>query len=114
MRFYSELFNEDLSEPLKIFEESVKSDLKVEAHTLESVNHALERFGPLYRPSDRGVQIKGRVRVVVIEGLDANACGGTHVASLSELGFVREARVSQTEEKLWELQFGLFDPEKSV
>jgi alanyl-tRNA synthetase len=38
----------------------------------------------LRKPSERG----GPLRVVTIEGLDVNACGGTHVASTGELGLV--------------------------
>jgi len=30
--------------------------------------------------------VDGQVRVVEIEGFDAQACGGTHVASTAELG----------------------------
>jgi misacylated tRNA(Ala) deacylase len=40
--------------------------------------------------------IDGRVRVVEIEGFDAQACGGTHVTNLSELG---RFSISKTENK---------------
>ena len=109
MRFYSESFNGDLAGPLAIFEESVRQALKVEAHLLESVNHALERFGPLYRPSDKGVQIKGKVRVVVIEGLDANACGGTHVRDLGEVGAIAALSAVRAEDGCWETDFSLIE-----
>ncbi len=32
--------------------------------------------------------VQGRVRIVEIEGFDAQACGGTHVHSTSEIGQV--------------------------
>ncbi len=38
----------------------------------------------LRKPSERG----GPLRVVTIEGLDVNACGGTHVARTGELGLL--------------------------
>lgn len=34
----------------------------------------------------RSIKVEGRVKVVFIEGLDAVACGGVHVASTSEIG----------------------------
>lgn len=58
----------------------------VRAELLESVDAAVSRFGEIFRPGDPSVAIRGKVRIVVIEELDANACGGTHVRSTSELG----------------------------
>lgn len=37
----------------------------------------------------------GRVRLVEIEGLDLQACGGTHVRSTSEIGKVRVAKIEK-------------------
>jgi misacylated tRNA(Ala) deacylase len=36
--------------------------------------------------------IEGRVRVVEIEGFDAQGCGGTHVSSTGEVGRLRIVR----------------------
>jgi len=46
----------------------------------KSLDHARERFGTLFRLSDR-YQLSGRLRVVHIDQTDANPCSGTHVAT---------------------------------
>ncbi len=38
---------------------------------------------------------QGRVRLVEIEGLDLQACGGTHVRSTGEIGRVEVARIGK-------------------
>jgi alanyl-tRNA synthetase len=43
----------------------------------KSLDHARDRHGALFRLSDRH-QLSGRVRLVVIDDLDANPCSGTH------------------------------------
>ena len=37
----------------------------------------------------------GRVRLVEIDGLDLQACGGTHVRSTKEIGRVRIAKIEK-------------------
>ena len=44
---------------------------------------AIAEFGPLYRgPSE----MKGPVSILLIDGWDANPCGGTHVRNTAEIG----------------------------
>lgn len=43
----------------------------------KSLEHARQRFGSLFRLSARH-QLSGRLRLIVIENLDANPCSGTH------------------------------------
>jgi alanyl-tRNA synthetase len=45
----------------------------------------------LRKPSDR----TGTLRIVSIEGVDHSACGGTHVRSLAEIGFVSVRRIEK-------------------
>jgi misacylated tRNA(Ala) deacylase len=37
----------------------------------------------------------GRVRLLEIEGVDLQPCGGTHVANTSEIGAVRVAKIEK-------------------
>jgi len=49
----------------------------------ETLSQAIEQYKDTYRgPKEMG----GPVSIIVIEGWDANPCGGTHVANLSEIG----------------------------
>jgi misacylated tRNA(Ala) deacylase len=38
---------------------------------------------------------QGRVRLIEIEGLDLQACGGTHVGSTAEIGRVEVTRIEK-------------------
>lgn len=58
----------------------------VRAEILSSVEEVHRHFGQLFRPGDPNVTIRGRVRVVIIDGLDVNACGGTHLRNTEEIG----------------------------
>ncbi len=58
---------------------AIQADLPVTWSVLDDVS-ALK----LRKPTDR----TGAIRVVTIEGLDVNACGGTHVAATGELGLL--------------------------
>ena len=43
----------------------------------KSIEHAEKEYGTLFRVSDR-YAFKGKVRLVCIDGIDANPCGGLH------------------------------------
>lgn len=49
----------------------------VSASKAKSIEHAEETYGELFRVSDRHA-FKGKVRLVVIDGFDANPCAGLH------------------------------------
>jgi Ser-tRNA(Ala) deacylase AlaX len=91
MKFRSEMSKgeEDLSKAIEIVKGAVQRNVKVEATVFDNLDEAKKKFGDLYRPSDPRVQIKGKVRIVHIDGIDANSCGGTHVRELGEIGEVR-------------------------
>ncbi len=50
-----------------------------------SLDDAKAAAGSLFRMNP-GIELKGTIRLITIEGLDANPCGGTHVLSLGEIG----------------------------
>lgn len=87
MRFLSKSFGveSDLRRSIEIVEKGMRDGLKVEAKVFDNLELAKSHFGDLYRPSDPRVQIKGKVRIVSIDGLDANSCGGTHLRNLAEI-----------------------------
>ncbi len=69
----------------KILAAAIGERREVRTEVFESAEAAAGALGPLLRASDPRVQLKGRARVVIIEGLDANACGGTHLKNLCEV-----------------------------
>jgi len=82
---------------LEGFSATMCSELEAKVNAVLNVDHPLRSF---YLPEEefrkredllRTLEVKppvvdGRVRVVEIEGFDAQACGGTHVATTTEVG----------------------------
>lgn len=82
---------------LEQFSAALCADLEAKVNAVLTGNHALTSYylsEEEFRTRDdllRTLEVKppvasGRVRVVEIEGFDAQACGGTHVASTAEVG----------------------------
>ena len=73
-----------------MFNSAVQSDLPVEVRTYSSVEEARTGNKDIFR-MDPALQLKGSIRVIIIDGFDANPCGGTHVRTLSEIGAIKPA-----------------------
>jgi misacylated tRNA(Ala) deacylase len=82
---------------LEGFSAALCAELERKVNAVLEANHALKSYyipeAEFRRRDDllRTLEVKppvsqGRVRVVEIEGFDAQACGGTHVGSTSEVG----------------------------
>ena len=69
---------------LGIAQEAILSNLNVEVRFYRNMDEA-RADNPYFRV-DPNLKLKGKIRVIVIDGFDANPCGGTHVKSLSEIG----------------------------
>ena len=80
-------------------EHVIREGRGVHADQLESIDLAVGKYGALFRPGDPAVKIKGRVRMIVIEGLDANACGGTHLRNTEEIKGVRLLSVTKGDQQ---------------
>jgi len=76
---------------------ALSAELEAKVNAVLDGNHAVRAYdvsedefrarGDLLRTLDASPPVRdGRVRVVEIEGLDAQACGGTHVDTTSEVG----------------------------
>lgn len=82
---HSSLQETELNEALLLVETFIKEDRKISSQTVKSESEAIELYQDVYRPTVASGSLKGSVRLIVIDGIDANACGGTHVKSLSEV-----------------------------
>lgn len=59
----------------------------IRAHNFDSMMAAEIEFGELLRQPK--IEFKNKVRIIEIEGVDANPCGGTHVKKLAEVGTIK-------------------------
>ncbi len=66
-------------------------------------NKALSQYG--FRLFEGGVPDGKTIRVVEIQGVDAEGCGGTHVKSTSELGFIKILKVDTIQEGIQRFTF---------
>lgn len=66
-------------------------------------NKALSQYG--FRLFEGGVPDGKTIRVVEIQGVDAEGCGGTHVKSTSELGFIKILKVDTVQEGIQRFTF---------
>ncbi len=70
-------------------------------------NKALSTYG--FRLFEGGVPDGKSIRVVEIQGVDAEGCGGTHVKSTSELGFLKILKVDTIQEGIQRFTFAAGD-----
>lgn len=83
---------------------AMEEDLPVSAHQHKTIEEARATYGELFREPQ--YNLKGNVRVVFIDRLDANPCGGTHVRSLSEIEPYEQVRYAPgTEADEWQVTF---------
>ncbi|MCL5783512.1 MAG: alanine--tRNA ligase [Candidatus Thermoplasmatota archaeon] len=66
-------------------------------------NGALSKYG--FRLFEGGVPEGGKVRVVEIDGVDVEGCGGTHLKSTGEIGFIKIIKVETIQEGIQRFTF---------
>lgn len=66
-------------------------------------NRALKKYG--FRLFEGGVPEGKEIRVVEIDGVDAEGCGGTHLKSTGEIGFLKIMRVETIQEGIQRITF---------
>lgn len=63
----------------------IDADEVVESQMFPSLDAATEKFGSLFR-IDPNLTLKGKIRVISINSIDANPCSGTHIRRTGEIG----------------------------
>jgi Ser-tRNA(Ala) deacylase AlaX len=92
------LTDSELTDALGMVHQYIREGRSVLSDTVSSEAQAHERYQELYRPTIASGSLKGSIRLVVIEGLDANACGGTHVRNLQEVCCIEIVQVKSVPE----------------
>jgi Ser-tRNA(Ala) deacylase AlaX len=85
---------------------AISRNAAVSQRSFPNIDLARNEYGSLFR-IDPDLAFKGRVRIVVIDGVDANPCGGTHVGRLEELNGVVTERLVRDDEGRNVLRFRL-------
>lgn len=79
---------EEMREVFTSLEKIVAEDRPVKPVSFEKLEEASAFFGTTMRYSPSRGPIKGKIRFMYVEGVDANPCGGTHVRSTKEIAGV--------------------------
>ena len=66
-------------------------------------NSALKKYG--FRLFQGGVPLSSKLRVVEIEGVDAEGCGGTHLDSTAEIGMIKILKAEPLQEGIQRIVF---------
>lgn len=93
----SGLTDSDLAQGQQRLAQEISQNRSIHSDSVESEAEAIKKYAQLYRPTIASGSLKGKVRLIVIDQLDANACGGTHVRSLGEVGAVQVTSVREDE-----------------
>ena len=80
----------------------ITENRKVRVRNIEW-NKAIDTFG--FRLFQGGVPDGKEIRVVEIDGVDVEGCGGTHVASTGELGFLKILKTETVQEGIQRIIF---------
>lgn len=93
-----------------VMNDVVKQDLAVRTFLMPLAEAAAEAGTLRSKAVTPPPQSDGRVRIVEIEGLDRQACGGTHLASTGQAGELRVLKVENKGRHNRRLRIGLAEP----
>ncbi len=66
-------------------------------------NNAIEKYG--FRLFEGGVPVSPKIRVVTVDGIDSEGCGGTHLNSTGEIGFIKIMKADMLQEGIQRITF---------
>ncbi|MCL4345477.1 MAG: alanine--tRNA ligase [Candidatus Thermoplasmatota archaeon] len=81
---------------------AITDNRKVTVRNLEW-NMAIGKYG--FRLFEGGVPLSDHLRVVDIDGIDVEGCGGTHLSSTGEIGFLKIISVENIQEGIQRITF---------
>jgi Ser-tRNA(Ala) deacylase AlaX len=93
----SALTDSDLAQGQLRLTQEISENRSILSDSVDSEADAIKKYAQLYRPTIASGSLKGKIRLILIDELDANACGGTHVRRLGEVGTVRLTSVREDE-----------------
>jgi alanyl-tRNA synthetase len=99
---YERISREQLKEIERIANEIVLKGIPIKS-TFMNRNDAEQKYG--FRIYQGGVVPGNVLRIVEIEGVDIEACGGTHCENTSEVGFIKILRTERIQDGVERLEY---------
>lgn len=84
---------------IKLSKDLLKDNLRVYTEEFSDAQQGIETHSDIYRGSENPA-FSGLFRLVIIEGVDANPCAGTHIRKLGEIADIELIEFSKNEIKI--------------
>ncbi len=99
---YKKISNNDIEEIENRCFKYIRAGKKITV-TNENWNLAIEKYG--FRLFEGGVPLSSKLRVVSIEDIDSEGCGGTHLDNTIDIGFIKIIKVETLQEGIQRIIF---------
>lgn len=99
---YRKITLEDIRNIENMCLEAIEQNRKITVANI-SWNQAIEKYG--FRLFEGGVPVSSKIRVVTIDGIDSEGCGGTHLKSTGEMGFIKIMKTETIQEGIQRIIF---------
>ena len=99
---YRKITLEDIRNIENMCLEAIEQNRKITVANI-SWNPAIEKYG--FRLFEGGVPVSSKIRVVTIDGIDSEGCGGTHLKSTGEIGFIKIMKTETIQEGVQRIIF---------
>ena len=99
---YKKISNDDIIEIENRCFQSIQAGKKITV-TNENWNSAIEKYG--FRLFEGGVPLSSKLRVVSIEDIDSEGCGGTHLDNTIDIGFIKIIKTETLQEGIQRVIF---------
>ena len=99
---YRKITLEDIRNIENMCLEAIEQNRKITVANI-SWNPAIEKYG--FRLFEGGVPVSSKIRVVTIDGIDSEGCGGTHLKSTGEMGFIKIMKTETIQEGIQRIIF---------
>jgi alanyl-tRNA synthetase len=99
---YRKITLEDIKNIENMCLEAIEQNRKITVANI-GWNPAIEKYG--FRLFEGGVPVSSKIRVVTIDGIDSEGCGGTHLKSTGEIGFIKIMKTETIQEGVQRIIF---------
>jgi len=99
---YSKIDLNDIKNIESLCFKAIQDNRKIDVASIKW-NDAIKEYG--FRLFEGGFPLSDKIRVVTIEGIDSEGCGGTHLDSTIKIGFIKIMRVETVQEGIQRIIF---------
>ncbi|MEM0139037.1 MAG: alanine--tRNA ligase [Ferroplasma sp.] len=99
---YNKITGEDIKNIENLCLKAIEENRKITVVNM-NWNPAIEKYG--FRLFEGGVPVSPKIRIVTVDGIDSEGCGGTHLDNTLEIGFIKIIRTEVLQEGIQRIIF---------